>query len=249
MTNKQIARSVSANVRLDTVATDEILDLLQRALNERWNFNYAAESESRISTHSTELLRVDPDSHTITVGSEVKYSGLKPGQPIQFRAQNGGLSIEFVTQLTATGHSALANRLFSACKVEIPKQISYSQLRNALRIDCADLGDLKVTLFTENQELAGKLDNLSTTGCKFTLHNTVGDNLTQFSKVKDCHLHLPDENVIEVRLIILQCLADQSRQSTALRCYFLEMDDEGRRAIENLVDKSLLNERVHSINF
>lgn len=227
----------------------KLMLLLQMAITQRWNFDYSILTNSRLSTHTTRLLGADLDARTITVGSEVKYSGLHPEQIVNFRTQHGGLSLEFSTQLVPSGSNALSSRLFSECKMVFPQTVMTSQLRNALRIDCSRIDRAEVTLFGSEPRQDGVIVNLSSTGCKIQLKGDVREQIKSMGKLIDCQLQLPDEESIDARVIVLHSSFEKVLDATLLRCYFLEIHRDSKLKVEKLIAKALRRQSQHTFHF
>ena len=227
----------------------KLMQLLQMAIVQRWNFDYSILTNSRLSTHTTRLLDVDLDARTITVGSEVKYSGLQADHAVSFRTQHGGLSLEFSTHLLPSGNNALSSRLFSECKMEFPQTVMTSQLRNAVRIDCSRINGAKVTLFGNQPHHAGTVVNLSSTGCKIQLSGDVRNQIQAMGKLIDCQLQLPNEESIDARLIVLHNTFEKTLNATLLRCYFLEIHRDSKLKVEKIIDSALRREARHTLHF
>ena len=219
----------------------EIAEIFRVAHSHRWNFSYSVTTGRRITSHTTELVSLQPEAGTITVGSEVKYSGLQPGYPVTFRAQSGGISLQFDSRLIGGKGNALSNRLFSECRIEYPDRLKFTQLRKAVRVDCGSIDDINVTLFANEVRIMGKVQDLSSTGTKIRFDGNLSYQFKQSRMVTDCQMRLPDGEVIEARLKVLGFYYDRERDVSYIRSYFLEIRDENELKLEELINQALAN--------
>ena len=227
----------------------EIAEILRVALSHRWNFSYSVTTGRRITSHTTELVALQPETGTITVGSEVKYSGLQPGYPVTFRAQSGGISLQFDSRLIGGKGNALSNRLFSECRIEYPDRIRFNQLRKAVRVDANTLDDIHVTLFANDMRLKGKVQDISATGTKIRFDGNLSYQFKQSRIVTDCQMRLPDDTVIEARLKVLGFYFDRDRDLSYIRSYFLEMREENELKLEELINSALTRMSDQVVHF
>jgi c-di-GMP-binding flagellar brake protein YcgR len=239
-----------ANGRAKEIGSiEEIEAILNLACSHRWNFSYMVASERRQSSHTTELVAVNARAGTITVGSEVKYSGLQAQQKVVFRAQSGGISIQFETEMLGSGGNALSNRLFSECRIKMPEVIRFNQLRKSIRVDCNDLDDIRVTLFANATRLQGLVADLSTTGTKIRFSGNLTYQFKQSRMVTDCRLRLPDGSVLEARVKVLGFFYDKEQDISYLRCYFLEIREDNELMLADLIQAALIAKPQPVVHF
>lgn len=238
--NKQV------NDIADVAEMDAILQLAHR---HRWNFNYTVASERRQASHSTELVAVNSGARTITVGSEVKYSGLQPDTPVTFRAQSGGISLQFDSEMIDVGGNALSNRLFSECRFRFPEAIKFAQLRKAIRVDCDSISDIGVTIFANSTRLQGKVADLSTTGTKIRFQGNLSYQFKNSRIVTDCRMRLPDGAILEARVKLLGFFYDRKLDVSYLRCYFLEIREDRELQLEDLISAALADSASRVVHF
>lgn len=191
------------NSNQDITSPSEIAEILRVAKSHRWALSYSVTTGRRVTSHSTELVELNPASKTLIVSSEVKYSGLEPGFPVTFRSQSGGISLQFDSRLIGGSGNALADRLFSECQIAWPERIKFNQLRKAVRIDCDNLEDISVTLFTNELRLQGKVQDISATGVKIRFAGNLSYQFKQSRIVTDCRMRMPDGSILEARLKVL----------------------------------------------
>lgn len=229
-----------SNSNQDITNPSEIAEILRVAKSHRWALSYSVTTGSRVTSHSTELVEVNPGSHSITVSSEVKYSGLEPGFPVTFRAQSGGISLQFDSRLIGGSGNALADRLFSECQIAWPERIRFNQLRKAVRVDCDNLDDISVTLFTNELRLQGKVKDLSATGVKIRFAGNLSYQFKQSRIVTDCRMRMPDGEILEARLKVLGFTYDPEQDISYIRCFFLEIHEDHELKIEDLINSALM---------
>jgi len=213
----------------------EILDILKLAQSHRWSFSYLVSSERRQTSHTTEIVSIDSQAGIIVVGSEVKYSGLAANTPVIFRAQSGGISLQFETKLIGVEGNALANRLFVECQVHYPTEIRFAQMRKAMRIDCNTIDDILVTLFADETTLNGEVADISETGVKICFEGNLSYRFQDSRMVTDCHLRLPDGSILDARVKILGFAYDKQADISYLRCYFLEIQEDRQLKLQQLI--------------
>jgi len=233
----------------DIADVTEVDAILQLALRHRWNFSYTVASERRQASHSTELVAVNTKASTITVGSEVKYSGLQPEMPVTFRAQNGGISLQFDSEMLGVGGNALSNRLFSECRFRFPEAIKFAQLRKAIRVDCDSLDEIGVTVFANGTRLQGKVADLSTTGTKIRFQGNLSYQFKNSRIVTDCRMLLPDGSILEARVKLLGFFYDRRQDVSFLRCYFLEIREDKELLLEDLISSALSDAASQAVHF
>lgn len=229
--------------------TREIAAILELALSHRWSFSYTVSSERRPASHTTELVSINPQGGTITVGSEVKYSGLGPEAIVTFRAQSGGISLMFESQLIGIGGNALSNRLFSECRIRYPSAIKFAQLRKAIRVDCNDIDDILVTVFANGMRLQGKAADLSTSGTKIRFEGNLSYQFKQSRIVTDCRMRLPDGTIVESRVKVLGFFYDREQDVSYLRCYFLEIREDKEILLDDLIQTALHAKPGKAVHF
>lgn len=227
----------------------EIAAILRLAQRHRWNLSYTVASERRHASHSTELVAVNPEARSITVGSEVKYSGLQPDMPVTFRAQSGGISLQFDSEMIGVGGNALSNRLFSECRFRFPEAMKFAQLRKAIRVDCDDLEDIAVTVFANGNRLQGKVADLSTTGTKIRFQGNLSYQFKNSRIVTDCRMRLPDGALLEARVKLLGFFYDRKLDVSYLRCYFLEIREDKELLLDDLIRAALAETRSRVVHF
>jgi len=218
----------------------EIAEVLGIVKTHQWPLSYSVAAGARRVTQNTEISKIDTEKGSITVGSEVKYSEISPDETITFRAQSGGITIRFDTNLMQIGGNPLANRLFSECRKLFPRTLTYTQLRRAIRINCVDLDHIPVTFFADDgNRLEGEVADISATGAKLKFTGTLSEYFANSRSVSDCRLRLPDSNVVEVRVKILGVIQDDANGISFVRCYFLEMQEDHELKLEELITTTL----------
>lgn len=218
----------------------EIGEVLRVAHTHRWPLIYSVKGGQRTSSHTAELLKVEPQKGTLTLSSDVKYSGLEPNTTIDFRSQSGGISLEFESQLLG-GDDSLSSRLFSECRIRYPERMRFNQLRHAVRIDCNNIDDILVSLFTEQLKLQGKVQDISTTGVKIRFEGNLSYQFNDSRMVTDCRMRLPDGSLLGARLKVLGFFYDPAEDVSFIRCYFLEIHEDKEMKLKELINSALAN--------
>jgi len=220
----------------------EITDLLLVAQLYRWVLSYSPVGSENVVSHTTELVGMDGEANSLTVSSEVKYSGIEPGESILFRAQSGGINIRFESSIIQVGGNVLSMRLFSDCRIEFPESVTVNQLRGAVRVNFMNLANIPVTYFTEaGYQLGGLVEDLSTTGAKISFRGNLKYQFKASQIISDCKMMLPDKSNIDTRIKVLGFVYNQNKDVSYIRCQFLEMSEDSVLLIKELIDRALKN--------
>lgn len=233
-----MAPQQSRNQELEHPA--EIGEVLRVANSHRWPLIYSVKNGQRTSSHTAELLKVEPQKGTLTLSSDVKYSGLEPNIETEFRSQSGGINLEFSSSLLDSDGS-LSNRLFSECRIRYPQKMRFNQLRHAVRIDCNSIDDILVSLFTDQVKLQGKVQDISTTGAKIRFEGNLSYQFKDSRMVTDCRMRLPDGAIVAARLKVLGFFYDPDTDRSYIRSYFLEIREDKEVKLRELIESALLN--------
>lgn len=224
----------------------EIADILRVAIHHNWNFSYSVSDMVPGVSFNTEVLAVDPNFESLTIGSEVKYIGLKDFEEIHFRSQSGGLSIKFDSHLLPSAGSRLTNKLLGECRIAYPKQVKYTQLRQAVRVNFSRMHKIPVTVFlSDGNHVTGIVDDMSVTGLRAKFPGAKVRNLDVDQPITDCILLLPDKSSVGARVEILGALHDMQKETSFLRFRFLQFNDDAELKLGELINASL--ERLKSL--
>lgn len=218
----------------------EIAELLRVAIAHNWNFSYSVADMVPGVSFNTELLAVDPDLATVTIGSEVKYIGLKEYDPIKFRSQSGGLSLQFISKLLPSAGTRTTSKLLGECRIVFPESVLYSQLRQAVRVNFSKLHEIPVTLFlADGTHITGLVDDMSVTGLRARFNDRRVKNLESKCAITDCVLMLPDKSNVRARVEVLGTLQDLEKNTCFLRFRFLQFNDDAEMKVGELITASL----------
>lgn len=218
------------------VRSDEIAEVLEIAQKHRWHLTYSAMAGSRRVSQTTELLDVNLQKLALVFNSEMKYTGIKPGETISFRAQSGGITLAFESQLQLVGSNSLSNKLFAECRVEFPKTVIYTQLRQAVRINCENIEKIPVTFFDgSGNHLDGEVADISAGGVKVKMMGDLSSQFKPTQTISDCRLRFPDGSVIELRVKILGVMYDKKQNISFARCCFLEIKEDIEVMLEETI--------------
>ena len=217
----------------------EIQNILQLAKSHRWPFSYIVSSERRQTSHTTEIVKLNPETGCIVVGSEVKYSGLTPSTPTVFRAMNGGITLQFESELIDCEGNALANRLFTECQIRFPAQVRFSQMRKAVRVDCSDQQGVVASIFANGSRLKGTVMDISESGLKIRFEGNLSYQFKTPRLVTDCRVRLADGTQLDARVRMLGFLYDRHNDISLLRCQLLEIRENRKIVLQQLITSSL----------
>ena len=191
---------------------------------------------------------MDADSRALTVSSEVKYSGIQPGEPIIFRAQSGGINIKFQSSIIQVGGNALSMRLFSNCRIEFPESITVNQLRSAVRVNFSNLANVPVTYLKDRGSLLqGTVQDLSTSGAKISFKGNLKYQFKEDQIIADCQMMIPTQAVVKARIKVLGFVYDEKQDVSYIRCQFLEMDQDSALHVKQLIEQSLRDISVGAV--
>ncbi|MEX2131927.1 MAG: PilZ domain-containing protein [Pseudohongiellaceae bacterium] len=219
---------------------EEIAELLRVAIAHNWNFSYSVADMVPGVSFNTELLSVDPAFDSVTIGSEVKYIGLKDYEPINFRSQSGGISIKFVSSLLPSASPRVTSKLLGECRIVYPVQVQYTQLRQAVRVNFSKIHQIPVTLFlNDGSHITGVVDDMSVTGLRARFNDRKVKQLESSQPITDCVLLLPDKSTVSARVQVLGALQDVEKGTSFLRFRFMQFNDDAELKLEELISVSV----------
>ena len=220
---------------------DEIYDVLIGALLQQWPFSYLTMVRNHISSHSTRLFSINPESNSITVSGDVLDAlAHSMTNRVYFHVRSGGLSLVFNSILIVSPDSSSLLEKPKFCKFEFPDTLRLSQKRKALRINLADHHEIPVTLFVDlNTRHHGKVVDISETGAKIMFEGNLTQQLTGSEIISDCQMLLPDAACIESRIRVLGVVYNPEQNLSYLRCEYIKTDLSSEAQIKKMIADEL----------
>lgn len=221
----------------------EILQFLETAVAYHWAFSYIATVKGRVTSKSLSLISIDTEEGTFRVGSELKNSNVGAGQPIMFRAQSGGLSVVFKSQILEVSEDEAAANTLSGCQIQIPYKISVTQLRKTARVNLEELAQVPVILYmTNGSMLEGTVVDISTSGAKFRVDQDLESELRNPKLIDACKISLSDDLALQTGAQLIGMTIVKENKVSLLRCQFVHMKDGDEEMLENFINKNLVAE-------
>ena len=217
----------------------EIATILQIAKSHLWQFSFYLPDKSNRSPFSTEILRVDPKARTVVFGPEVNtLAGPKP-RDIRFRASNGGIGIQFDSQIIQESSAPNAHFYASSCKIRMPERLVYAQQRQAVRVNFSNLAEIPITLFTgDGHHISGLVEDISESGVKARFSGYLVEKFDNNELIADCGLILPGRTEIQGKVQVLGTLYDFQEDVSFVRCAFTKLSGSGPLRIRALIEKA-----------
>jgi c-di-GMP-binding flagellar brake protein YcgR len=218
----------------------EIVEILRVARMHGWKFSYAIDGMVPGVAFITEILAVNPEYGSVTIGSEVKYLGLKEYEGISFKVQNGGISVRFNSTLLPNSEESTGRHWYGQCRIAIPKQLEYGQQRQAVRVNFANLEVVPVTLFTgDGRQVSGIVDDISVSGLRAKFQGGIPEKFDTSGIVTDCRMKLPNASSVSVRVQVLGGMHDPRSDASLMRFRFLELHNDVELKLQDLINKAL----------
>jgi c-di-GMP-binding flagellar brake protein YcgR len=214
----------------------EIASILGVARTHGWSFSFSISGKAGETPYRTEIARIDPALEFVAFGSEVNTLNARLSKGLRFRTQNAGISIQFESQIIVGPKNS------GECLVKLPDQLLYSQKRQAIRVNFANLETIPVTLFTGNNEhINGTVEDISASGVKARFPGYLVEHFQASRMITDCGLRLPDDTELQGRVQVLGTLYDFEKDISYVRCCFLRLQDDGELKISELINNILKN--------
>lgn len=223
----------------DLTHRQEIIQLLRMAIEQQWSMSYVTTVKNRVTTHSLHLVSVNTLEGTVSVSGK-NLNAIQPGQTIMFRGQSGGLSVVFQTRKVDPETGVKVHNSDSIFEFGIPYKIACTQLRKTLRVNVDSLYEVPVVLYMVNGALIDAvLMDISTSGAKFRVYKNLSKELNSMQMVDACKISLPDEEVIQTGVQLIQMINDDQSELSFLRCQFIHMKPAEEDKLEKFIEDTL----------
>lgn len=218
-----------------------ITTILQIAKTHLWQFAFYRPDQASGSPFTTELLRVDEDKGVIVFGPEVNSLVSKSPRTVRFRANSGGISVQFDTHILPEPSERPNAHLFaSTCRVAFPGKMIYLQRRQTVRVNFTDMAQIPITLFTsDGKTISGEVEDISETGVKARFAGYLVEKLEADQLIADCGLILPDRSEIQGEVQVLGTLYDFQEDVSFVRCSFRRMSGNAPLRIRALIEQAI----------
>ncbi len=222
----------------DLTHRQEIVQLLKMSIEQQWQYSYVTKIRNRVATHSLRLVSINVHGATFCVESENMDAATLKGKPVMFRAQSGGVSIVFQSQLDPGSDPDSHNS--SLFNFGLPYKIACTQLRKTVRVNLDARREVPVVLYlTNGAMLEGTVMDISTSGAKFRVNKNLGNELRNLQIVDACKISLTDELTLQCGVQLIGMINDEEASISFLRSQFVHMKTEDEDKLEAFINATL----------
>ncbi|MDA1370365.1 MAG: PilZ domain-containing protein [Proteobacteria bacterium] len=231
----------------DITHRKEILQLLEMALAQKWQFSYVKKAKNRVASHALQLVSVNAQDGTLSVSSESPGTQISSPGSLTIRAQSGGVSIIFQSRLAEITGDATATKMSSLQHFELPYKVACTQLRKTVRVNLESITVVPVILYMVNGALIeGSVMDISTSGAKFRVNQDLGQELKNLQVVDACKITLPNGLALQTGVQLIGMINDEDSNISFLRCEFVHMRSQDEEKLDNFIHDML--QQVESAN-
>ena len=231
----------------DITHRKEILQLLEMALAQKWQFSYVKKTKNRVASHALQLVSVNTQDGTLSVSSESPGTQMSSAGSLTIRAQSGGVSIIFQSRLAEITGDATATKMSSLQHFELPYKVACTQLRKTVRVNLESITVVPVILYMVNGALIeGSVMDISTSGAKFRVNQDLGQELKNLQVVDACKITLPNDLALQTGVQLIGMINDEDSNISFLRCEFVHMRSQDEEKLDNFIHDML--QQVESAN-
>ncbi len=222
----------------DLTHRQEIVQLLKMSIEQKWQYSYVTKIRNRVQTHTLRLVSVNTHEASFCVESDNMDAASLKGRPVMFRAQSGGVSIVFHSQLAddvdPESHSS------SLFNFGLPYKIACTQLRKTVRVNLEARREVPVILYLTNGALLeGTVMDISTSGAKFRVNKNLGNELRNLQIVDACKITLSDEFTLQCGVQLIGMINDEEASISFLRSQFVHMKTTDEDKLEAFINATL----------
>lgn len=155
-------------------------------------------------------------------------------RPFSIRGSHNGISLFFRPNVIA-GSGIQSN--ISFYKVPFPKEMIYQQRRGAFRALVARALQINasVTSAERNRTLAGRLYDLSVTGCRINFEGEINPELVRGEQFESCSIMLSDGKMLNCPLILRHTSYVREWDETTCGFEFVGLDKISQKPIDRFV--------------
>ena len=231
----------------DITHRKEILQLLEMAIAQKWPFSYVKKTKKRIASLALQIVSVNAQDGTFSVGSEATGAQMSAAGSLTIRAQSGGVSIVFQSRPAEITGDATATKMSSLQHFELPYKVACTQLRKTVRVNLEAMTEVPVILYMVNGALIeGSVMDISTSGAKFRVNQDLGQELKNLQVVDACKISLPNGLAIQTGVQLIGMINDEDSKISFLRCQFVHMRSQDEEKLDNFIHAML--QQIESAN-
>ena len=219
----------------------EIIQLLNMAIVQEYQFSHISIVKSHVSSNPIKLLSVNAEEGTFSMDSERVIPEQKSKDSMMFRAQCGGLSIAFKSRMAELDSAESLCDHPTRYKIELPYSVSCIQLRNSVRVDLESLSDEVPALLclSKGGHIGGKVVDISISGAKIRINRDLAKEFKDYRALEACRINLPNNFVLQTGAQLIGMKFDQETGTSTLGCQFVNMQSEDEDMLEQLVTNVL----------
>ena len=224
----------------DITHRKEVIQLLKMAISQKWAFSYVSTQGKKVSSVSLELVGVKANEGVFTVGYEPRISQMQASDPLMFRAQSGGVSIIFKSNLNISPEEYPLSKTSSLHHFDLPYKIACTQLRKTVRVNLEAITEVPVVLYLVSGALIeGAVMDISTTGAKFKVNQDLGQELRDPQVLDACKISLPNDETLQTGAHLIAMINDADSGTTYLRCQFVHMRSQDEEMLDGFINNML----------
>jgi c-di-GMP-binding flagellar brake protein YcgR len=224
----------------DITHRKEVIQLLKMAISQKWAFSYVSTQGKKVSSVALELVGVKANEGVFTVGYEPRISQMQASDPLMFRAQSGGVSIIFKSNLNISPEEYPLSKTSSLHHFDLPYKIACTQLRKTVRVNLEAITEVPVVLYLVSGALIeGAVMDISTTGAKFKVNQDLGKELRDPQVLDACKISLPNDETLQTGAHLIAMINDADSDTTYLRCQFVHMRSQDEEMLDGFINNML----------
>lgn len=214
----------------------EIAEILNLAKDYLWKFSFHKPGEQADPDRSTEIFHVNPDEGYVTVSSELNNLCPDDNDPVQFFAENGGISVHYKSRTLPYPGNPLAYRFASERRVAFPDKLTYRQNRTDHRFSFEGAQPVPLALYTDDGiHLTGVVSDMSASGMKVKFPGYVIEPFEEKQVTADCVIELPNGQSLQCGIEVLGQSYEFTSDASYIRGKFQELTNENKSQIKELI--------------
>ena len=154
-----------------------------------------------------------------------------------FRAQSGGLSVVFKTQIPEPSANESTFKPLSSCQIQLPYKISCTQLRKTVRVNLEALPQIPAVLYmSDGRLIEGFLVDISASGAKIRVNQDLGSEVRNLQLIDACKINLTGALVLQTGIQLIGMTNDKESKTSFLRCQFARMKSSDEEMLESFIE-------------
>jgi len=213
-----------------------IIELLNIAREHLWKFYFRTPHGLKEKHHITEIHHVNGDENYIVVSSIIDKVCPGSDEPIVLHSTDTGVQLGFNSVTLPFPGNPLADQYASERRIKLPASAIFSQKREAVRVNFADLDNIPMAMFTDKgKRLLGSIADISFGGVKALFPGYLVEPFEENTVIADCTMVLSPERAVQCRVEILESSYDLKSNHSLIRCRFLELEKDTEIKIRELL--------------